>query len=144
MLKSVAATQTGYAEPMLRHSLIVLIASAPLVAGCALTRHDQLERQSDRVEATLKKEQSRVLRLEESHAERAPRLEHLTQLRWTLSAANIGLAAVPRLIAEPQRDLAYDVLEETYDTIDWNIPLGPGDAKRSLPSRFSNGVLKLD
>lgn len=124
------------------HLLPLLLALS--LAGCAFTRYDQLERKSDRVESSLKKEQSRVLKLSPDDAERSARLDHLSQLRLTLSAANIGLGAVPRVIPEDKRDIAYDVLEEAYDTIDWNIPLGPGDSKRSLPNRFGGGVLKLD
>lgn len=129
---------------MLSRKLLALLMLVPVVSGCALSRQGQLERKSERIESHLKGEQARVLKMSADDGERGARLDHLTQLRWTLSAANIGLAAVPRVVAEPQRDLAYDVLEEAYDTIDWNIPLGPGDTKRALPSRFSGGVLKLD
>ncbi|MBL8745614.1 MAG: hypothetical protein JNK58_04565 [Phycisphaerae bacterium] len=123
---------------------LVPLALALALGGCAFTRHDQLRQQSTRVETRLKKEQSRVLSLAREDAERAARLDHLTELRWTLSAANIGLAAVPRLVPIDKRDLAYDVLEETYDTIDWNIPLGPADHARPLPARFNAGTLNLD
>lgn len=115
-----------------------------LLGGCALTRHDQLARKSDRVEGNLKKEQRRVLAMAPAEPERSPRLDHLQSLRYTLSAANIALASVKYAVPEAERGLAYDVLEEAYDTIDWNIPLGPNDAKRSLPARFSGGALRLD
>lgn len=131
-------------KTLCRTLLMVCMTGALSLGGCALTRYDELKQQSRSVEARLKKEQSRVLTLKDSQADRAARLDHLTQLRWTLSAANIGLASVPRLITEDKREIAYDVLEETYDTIDWNIPLAPTDVKRELPAQFNGGVLKLD
>jgi hypothetical protein len=41
------------------------------------------------------------------------------------------------------RDLALDVMDEVYDTIDWNIPLGPDDPKRPYPAQWSGNTLKL-
>lgn len=122
--------------------LSATLAGLMLLGGCAASRVDQLHRKADRVEASLKGEQRRILSLDT--ADRAQRLDHLSSLRATLSAANVGLGAVPHLVEPSQRDVAYDVLEEVYDTIEWNIPLGPGDRQRPLPSRFSNGVLKLN
>jgi hypothetical protein len=51
---------------------------------------------------------------------------------------------VPHTVPADKRDIAYDVLDEAYDTIQWNIPLGPRDQKRVLPRGFENGTLKLD
>ncbi|GJM20070.1 MAG: hypothetical protein DHS20C14_22830 [Phycisphaeraceae bacterium] len=122
-------------------ALLVLVLLLP---GCAITRHGELKRVSRRVESRLQDEQSTALRTRfDSRLARDQRLDHLTSLRYTLSAANVGLATVPRLVPEPQRPMAYDVLEEVYSTIDWNIPLGPGDALRPLPDAFSGGVLDL-
>ncbi len=121
-----------------------LIGLALLLSGCAVSRHQELKRMSGRVAKTLRNEQSLALDAEYANAlDRESRLDHLTALRTTLSAANIGLASVPRVVPEPQRPLAYDVLEEVYTTIDWNIPLGPGDTLRSLPDAFSGGVLDV-
>ncbi len=126
----------------LRFLAALVLAGLMVLGGCAASRVDQLHRKADRVEASLKGEQRRVLAL--TSADRAQRLDHLNSLRTTLSAANVGLGAVPHLVEPDKRDVAYDVLEEVYDTIEWNIPLGPGDPQRPLPSRFSNGVLKLN
>lgn len=115
--------------------------SLAVLAGCTMSRVEQLERKSDRVAASLKSEQTRVLAL--NAADRTQRLDHLNMLRATLSAANVGLGAVPHFTQPAERDIAYDVIEEVYDTIEWNIPLGPGDPQRPLPSQFSGGVLKL-
>lgn len=123
----------------------MIVAAAVLAAsgaGCATSRVDQLHRKADRVEAELKSEQKKVLAM--SPGDRAARLDRLTQLRATLSAANIGLGSVPHLVEPGKRDLAYDVLDEVYNTIEWNIPLGPGDPQRPLPAQFSGGVLKLN
>lgn len=124
----------------LRWALVVLLGVA--LAGCATGRLAKLERKSERVASQLKAEQRRVVA--SGDANRQARLDHLTQLRATLSAANVGRGIVPHAIPPEQRGVAYDVLEEVYDTIEWNIPLGPGDANlRALPSQFQGGVLKL-
>jgi len=121
----------------------VMAAIAALaLGGCATSRVDQLHRRADEVKAELMSEQRKALAL--SATERSQRLDHLSSLRATLSAANVGLGAVPHLVEPGKRDIAYDVLEEVYDTIEWNIPLGPGDMLRPLPSEFSGGTLNLD
>ena len=109
-----------------------------------MSREAQLRRKADTVESALVKERDRVARFDSTNAERAQRLEHLTMLRGTLSAANIGLGSVPHLLPIDQRDLAYDVLDEAYDTIAWNIPLGPGDPKKPLPLPFQSGRLNVN
>lgn len=121
---------------------ILIIAAACLVlGGCKLTRHDELKTESRRVAERLRAEQS--VALSAGASTRAQKLEHLTSLRYTLSAANVALASVPRVVPEDDRPLAYDVLEEVYSTIDWNIPLMPGDELRVLPSQFAGGRLDL-
>lgn len=122
--------------------IVVALAGLLSLAACAMSRVDQLHNKADKVESSLKKEQSRVLAL--NSADRSARLDHLNSLRATLSAANVGLGAVPHLIEPAQRDVAYDVIEEVYDTIDWNIPLGPTETKRALPLQFNNGKLNLN
>jgi len=124
--------------------LVCMLAASIVISGCAVTRAGSLRRKSEGVEKELRAEQKRVLALAPEDPEREARLERLTELRATLSAANIGLGAVPHFVAEDKRDMAYDVLEEVYDTIDWNIPLGPMDSPRPLPPRFQSGSLNLD
>jgi hypothetical protein len=75
--------------------------------------------------------------------DRAGRLAHLEGLHNTLSAANVGLGTVPVLLQGSQQDVAYDVIEEVFATIEWNTPLGPGDAVKPLPAGFANNALKL-
>lgn len=128
-----------FRAPLLVVAALLALAPAP---GCATSRLDQLHRKADRVGASLKKEQTRVLTL--NTADRADRLDHLNGLRAALSAANVGLGAAPHVVDADKLDVAYDVIEEVYDTIEWNIPLGPSDAKRALPAQFSNGVLNLN
>lgn len=124
-------------------SLAAPIVALALLSGCAVTREQQLARKAEKVESSLKTEQRRLLALDAAAAERQWRLEHLSSLRYTLSAANVARGAVPYIVEEPQRPMAWDVLDEVYGTIDWNIPLGPGDPKRPLPSQFSGGKLNL-
>jgi hypothetical protein len=127
--------------PTVVRTVLVAIACLVLV-GCATGRLAKLERKADRVESALLREQRKVVASAETN--RQARLDHLTQLRATLSAANVGRGIVPHAIPPEQRDVAYDVLDEVYDTIEWNIPLGPGDAQmRALPSQFQGGVLRL-
>lgn len=129
---------------MMLLALVLQLLAAGGMGGCALSRHDQLKSRARAVEKGLRSEQRRVLAMEETEADRAARLDNLRELRGYLSAANIGLGTVPHFIAEERRDIAYDVLEEAYDTIEWNIPLGPADQRRPLPAQFSGGVLRLD
>lgn len=134
-------TTNSRRRPLLTAFILLGIASQLL--GCAVSRHDQLKSMSGRVEKSLRAEQSRVIALTDDPT-RGARLDHLSQLKYTLSAANVGLGAVPYAIDEAQRPMAYDVLEEVYSTIDWNIPLGPNDPKRALPQQFSSGTLQLN
>lgn len=122
----------------------VLLALACCVVGCAKSRYDQLKDLSSDVAERLRDEQSRVVALSADDATRSARIEHLNQLKYSLSATNVALGAVPRALPADQRDLAFDVIEEVYSTIDWNIPLGPTDVKKPMPSAFSGGTLRLD
>ena len=111
--------------------------------GCTLTRQQQLEARSETVNGKLMAERTRALALPASDAERPARIDHLTTLKLTLSAANVALGSVPRVVPEEQRPLAYDILQEVYGTIDWNIPLGPGDTKKPLPAGWAGNALQL-
>lgn len=130
-------------SPRVRTFLV--LAATALVAiggGCQTSRLDQLRSKADKVDSSLKKERNRVLA--STQPDRDARLSHLSGLHNTKSLTDIALAAVPLVIEEPQRDMAYDVLEEAYDTIDWNIPLGPNDAKRPMPSQLQGSTLRLN
>jgi hypothetical protein len=125
-------------------AIVAAITATALIAlgGCSVSRHDQLRSRADKVETNLKKERNRVLAAQAD--DRAARLSHLSGLHNTLSMANIALAAVPLVIPEPERPMAYDVLDEAYSTIDWNIPLGPTDAKRPMPTQLQGSSLRLN
>lgn len=109
-----------------------------------MNRRDQLRDKSERIARKLGEEQQRVVAMDQLESTRAARLDHLTQLRASLSAANIALGAVPRFLRDAEQQTAFDVLDEVYNTIDWNIPLGPSEPRRPMPREFSTGVLKLD
>lgn len=130
---------TQYPVHMIRRTPLALAATL-LLTGCA-SRYDQLRAKSGRVEAALVAERTKVSAAAPSDS--SARLSHLSDLRATLSAANVGLGAT-RYIPTEQREVAYDILDEVYGTIEWNIPLGPGDKKKPLPSNFSpDGTLRL-
>jgi hypothetical protein len=124
---------------------IVMIAAASMLAGCSKSRLEMVRDKADSVESSLKSEQKRVLKLGPQDTTRRARLEHLNEMQYSLRAANIGLAAIPWMPfnSEQDRDLALDVMDEVYDTIDWNIPLGPDDPKRPFPAQWSGNALKL-
>jgi hypothetical protein len=125
---------------MLRSTTLILLALTFTLTGCA-SRYDQLRTKSGRVESALVAERTKVSATDAT--DRSARLSHLSDLRATLSAANVGLGAT-RYIPKEQREVAYDILDEVYGTIEWNIPLGPTDKKKSLPSSFSpDGTLRL-
>jgi hypothetical protein len=125
---------------MLRSTTLILLALTVTLTGCA-SRYDQLRTKSGRVESALVAERTKVSATDAT--DRSARLSHLSDLRATLSAANVGLGAT-RYIPKEQREVAYDILDEVYGTIEWNIPLGPTDKKKSLPSSFSpDGTLRL-
>jgi hypothetical protein len=123
---------------MIRLASLIVILS--FLTGCA-SRYDQLRAKSDRVESALVAERDRQSASDAT--DRDARLSHLSKLRATLSAANVGLNTT-RYIPKEQREVAYDILDEVYGTIEWNIPLGPSDNKKPLPSNFnSDGTLRL-
>ncbi|MBL8887204.1 MAG: hypothetical protein JNK16_11120 [Phycisphaerales bacterium] len=121
-----------------------LLLALPLIlpTACA-SRYDQLKAESARVETALTKEQALVLNTDKSPADRQQRLDYLSQLRTTLSAANIGLSTIKYVVPAEQQPIAYDVLDEVYGTIKWNIPLGPNDPKKQLPPLFKNNTLNI-
>lgn len=94
--------------------LAIALTGTLLLTGCA-SRYDQLRAKSDRVEAALVAERSKVAAA--APPDGSARLSHLSDLRATLSAANIGLGAT-RYIPKDQRDVAYDILDEVYGTIE--------------------------
>jgi hypothetical protein len=125
---------------MLRRTNLILLALTFTLTGCA-SRYDQLRTKSGRVESALIAERTKVSATDAT--DRSARLSHLSDLRATLSAANVGLGAT-RYIPKEQREVAYDILDEVYGTIEWNIPLGPTDKKKPLPSSFApDGTLRL-
>ncbi len=124
--------------------LAAAVATVPLVlslGACALSRADQLARQSDRVESRLVKERDRVMA--SGDADSRGRLDYLTGLRTQLTVADAARKLAPRLLQDPEQvESAYDILEEVYSTIDWNIPLSPTDAsRRAMPELFGAGGL---
>ncbi len=129
----------------MKHAMIPLVslAAACTLGGCAMSREDRLHARADRISDSLLSERDQAMKLSPIDPRRPERLAHLSSLRTTLSAVNIGLGAV-RYLPEARREVGYDVIEEAYSTIEWNIPLGPGEAPRPMPSQFVNGVLKLD
>lgn len=124
--------------------IMTLACAVVVLPGCAVSRHQEVKALSRRVEGRLKQEQAVALAGSPATPQlRQQKLEHLSGLRLTLSAANVALGTVPRMVPEPQRPVAYDVLEEVYATIDWNIPLLPGEGLRGMPAGFDGGVLNL-
>lgn len=117
-------------------ALMLLVTT--VAGGCALSRADQLARQSDKVESRLLRERDRVMRMGPEAPDAAERLDHLSDLRTQLTFADAARKLAPRLLQDPaQVDAAFDLLEEVYSTIDWNIPLSPRDAGwRAMPSVF--------
>ena len=109
-----------------------------MVGGCA-SRYDELRSRSREVKRELEAERDGVLGAPRS-AEGAAKLDHLSSLRMTLSAVNVGLSAARYGLGADRRPVAYDVIGEAYDTIEWNIPLMPGDAGlRAMPAAFRGG-----
>lgn len=120
----------------------LLLACTIVLASCA-SRYDQLKAESARVETALVKEQRLVLDSDKDANDRQQRLDYLSQLRTTLSAANIGLSTIKYVVPADKQPIAYDVLDEVYGTIKWNIPLGPNDPKKQLPQLFKNNQLNI-
>lgn len=132
---------------MARMGLVVwlmVVGALAWLPACASSREMQLRRKADRVETQLRAEQKRVLAMPGEDAARGARLAHLDELRTSLSAANVALGTVSDYVPSTYRGTAYDVLDEVYGTIEWNIPLGPGQAKRAMPRQFQGGALRFD
>jgi hypothetical protein len=124
-------------------ALLVASLATLILGGCAVSRHDQVKAHSRRAESQLLAERDRVLAGERD--QRDAWLDHLSTLRVSLSAANVALGSVPWAFPADKRPAAYDVLDEVYSTIEWNVPLGPGKGQpRPLPTQFQNNVLRLD
>lgn len=128
---------------MIRRAVVLLAALLPL-ASCAMSREQELRKKSDAVEAQLLGEQQRIVELPAAEPNRAPRLAHLTKLRTLLSATDIAFSTAKHSLPDDRRAIAYDVIEQAYDTIQWNIPLGPADPQREMPAAMRDGVLNLN
>lgn len=133
-----------HTRPML--SLLALAALLILLPACTTSRYGQLRARSAEVESALKAERDEVLAATApaARAESRQRLDHLTSLRYTLTAADLGLIAARRVLPEADRPLAYDAIEQAYDTIEWNIPLPPGQGTRPLPPAFTGGGFDIN
>lgn len=127
----------------MRTILATALVGLLLLTGCAATREMSLKARADAVESSLRKEQQRVLALPATDATRSARLDHLTNLRQTLSSVNVARGAVRDGVPSQFKGIAYDAIEEAYSTIEWNIPLGPGDAKRTMPSQWTGSTMNF-
>lgn len=135
-------TQSMFQRVVLCGAVAGLTCAAFGLGGCQVTRQQKLRAKSDKVEHNLVKERDRVLKAYKT-SEREPRLAHLTSLHGTLSLTNVALGTVPLLVPYEQRDVAYDILDEAYDAIDWNIPLGPNDVNKPMPMQLQGSSLRL-
>lgn len=123
--------------------VLILLTAVTMLGGCAMSREDRLRDRADKIEDKLIDERDRVVALPAADPDRAPRLSNLNSLKTSLSAVNIGLGSA-KYLPENRRDVAYDIIEEAYSTIEWNIPLKAGDAgRRPMPEGFVNGKLDL-
>ena len=118
--------------------LIVLAAVTASSGGCVVSRAEQLAHQSDRVETKLLRERDRVIAAKVTTQDATARLDHLSDLRMQLTVADAARKLAPRVLQDPvQVDSAYDIIEEVYSTIDWNIPLMPGESTwKPMPAMF--------
>lgn len=119
-----------------------LIGLTVFLTACAVSREDRLRDKADRLNDKLIDEREKILDNAQFAESRDAQLTHLTTLRTTLSAINIGLGST-RYLAEQDRELAYDVIEEAYDTIEWNIPYASPSMQKTMPLQFQNGVLNF-
>ncbi|MBZ0171399.1 MAG: hypothetical protein K8E66_03375 [Phycisphaerales bacterium] len=126
------------------HRLIPLALVTLLITGCTTSRYGQLRGRSREVGRALNQEREAALGLPAGSPSARSRLDHLTSMRLSLSAVNMALSAVRHLVEPEIRPVAYDTIEEAYDTIEWNIPLGPGEPTRSLPAAFRGGRFDVD
>ncbi|HLO42426.1 MAG TPA: hypothetical protein VK176_15495 [Phycisphaerales bacterium] len=120
----------------------VVLSAMCMLGACAVSREDRLRAKADRIGDKLTDEREQVIEKAEFAEARDQQLAHLTTLRTTLSAVNIGLGST-RYLPEQDRELAYDVIEEAYDTIEWNIPYVSLGMQKPMPAQFQNGVLRL-
>lgn len=117
---------------------VLMLVVGSLLGGCA-SRYGELRTRSLEVKRELETERDGVLAAGRS-LEGERKLDHLSSLRVTLSAVNVGLSAARYGLDAERRAVAYDVIGEAYDTIEWNIPLMPGDAGlRAMPDAFTGG-----
>jgi hypothetical protein len=114
-----------------------------VLPGCTPSRYDELRAHSARVQTALESERDGAL-ARPAGPETDRKIDHLSALRGTLTIADLGLAATRRLLPEADRPLAYDALEQAYDTIEWNIPLLPGQGTRAMPDAFSGGAFDIN
>jgi hypothetical protein len=123
-------------------TLLVVTAVVMALGGCAMTREEQLRDRSQEVASRLTAERDKVLDAWNTDPASRARLDHLTTLRTELLAANVGMTAA-KFLPEERRDAAFDVIEQVYDTIEWNIPIPPGEKMKPLPPEFSDGRLNF-
>lgn len=121
--------------------MVVLGVALVTLGGCRSAERERtsvesLRYRSERVERNLL--HARDKSLSSGGIQSGVQIGHLTTLRLALSAANISLAAVETELVKPEhRAVAYSVLDEAYGTIDWNIPILPGQGQRALPGLFA-------
>jgi len=123
--------------------VIALLVMAGVLPGCAVSRKQEIKRLSNRVDRQLLNEQHEVLGRSLTDPQRSTRLDHLTTLKTTHSLADVGLASAPRFLEGDDLALAYDVLEEVFGVIEWNIPLMPGRGTKALPNVFGASGLNF-
>lgn len=124
-----------------RRAFAWIIASV-FLCGCAMTREGQLREKGAEVESRLSAQRDKVLAMPADDGTRRAELDRLTDLRSQLTAANLGITAA-QFVPEDKRNAAYDVVEQMYDTIEWNIPIPPGGQSRPLPKEYSGGKLNF-
>lgn len=129
--------------------LIACLAMTTYLAmtACTATRYGELKARSKDVQHALVAERDATLAQAASPegmhgADR--KLNHLSSLRSSLTITDLGLAATRRLLPEADRPLAYDAIEQAYDTIEWNIPLLPGVGTRPMPDAFTGGSFDIN
>jgi len=115
-----------------------------LLTACTTSRYGELRNRSNEVQSALVAERDEALNLPAQAPETSQKIDHLSALRYTLSATDLGLAAIRRLLPETDRPLAYDAIEQAYDTIEWNIPLLPGQGTKPMPATFTNGAFDIN
>ncbi len=121
--------------------MVMLGVALVTLGGCRSAERERtsvesLRYRAERVESNLLHARDKAL--SSGGIQSGAQIGHLTTLRLALSAANISLASVETELVKPEhRAIAYSVLEEAYGTIDWNIPILPGQGQRALPGLFA-------